>query len=82
MHWRMKVRVWQQASDIPRVGVRPELGLKFYECLRAAAEICLRILFELRFGLDGNCGTGTTWLVSVNEPDSEMDTSYRIAQVI
>ena len=27
MNWLMKVRVRQQASGIPRVGVRPELGL-------------------------------------------------------
>jgi hypothetical protein len=81
MNWLMKVRVGQEATAFRGSAFDLKLGLKFYACLRAAAEICLRILFELEFGLDGNCGPGTRGLVSVNEPDSEMDARYRIAQV-
>ncbi len=59
MNWLMKVRGWQEATAFRESAFDLKLGLESYECLRAAAEICLRILFERKFGLDGNGGTGT-----------------------
>jgi hypothetical protein len=51
MNWLVKVRGWQEATAFRGPAFDLKLGLKSYECLRAAAEICLRIWFERKFRL-------------------------------